>query len=405
MTWNGVVSQFAPAGEIQELGAVTTSEIFDWKRAESSSLAGLVVWDMLGNFALPDEFLREAHSKLQSDAPLLLTLPSTDSADATRDRRMWAPLARPYNWYFDRLNLQSLLFKAGFDRVSIWESSDLHRRPDGMPRVAVPAGGDLVVLAQKRARHERARLSLIVPVYNERQTFSQLMSQLIALELPEVEKEIIIVESNSTDGTRELVRSFEGSDNVRIIWQDRPRGKGFAVRTGLSYATGDFIIIQDADLEYDLNDYSILLEPLIRGREALVIGSRHATNGWKMRIFSDARVLASFFNVGHVFFTTLINLCFAQRLDDPFSMYKVFRRDCLHGLTFECNRFDFDFELLLKLIRKGYRPIEIPVNYRSRSFREGKKVSMTRDPLTWIAALWKCRTQSIDRFLTRPPVW
>jgi hypothetical protein len=110
-----------------------------------------------------------------------------------------------------------------------------------------------------------------------------------------------------------------------------------------------------------------------------------------MRQFSDAPALASIFNLGHLFFLTLFNLVYGQRLTDPFTMFKVFRRDCLYGLTFECNRFDFDHEIVIKLLRKGYKPVELPVNYRSRSIKEGKKVTMVRDPLTWLRAIWKFR--------------
>jgi len=168
------------------------------------------------------------------------------------------------------------------------------------------------------------------------------------------------------------------------------------VRTGFQYATGDFILIQDADLEYDLEDYDALLEPLIHGREAFVLGSRHGGKAWKMRQFANQRWLSFGLNVGHWFFTSLVNILFWQRLRDPFTMFKVFRRDCLAGLHFECNRFDFDYELLIKLVRKGYTPIEIPVNYRSRSFKEGKKVSMWRDPWTWLAALVRLRLTRIN---------
>ena len=115
-----------------------------------------------------------------------------------------------------------------------------------------------------------------------------------------------------------------------------------------------------------------------------------------VRQFSGQHGLSLFLNLGHWFFTTLINLLFFQRLRDPFTMYKVFRRDCLFGLDFECNRFDFDFELLIKLIRKGYRPIELPVNYRSRSYKEGKKVRMFRDPFTWLKVLVWLRLVKMD---------
>jgi glycosyltransferase involved in cell wall biosynthesis len=214
--------------------------------------------------------------------------------------------------------------------------------------------------------------------------------------LPALDIELIIVESNSTDGTRELAGKYGDHPRVKLILEEKPRGKGHAVRTGLKAADGDYILIQDADLEYDLEDYDALLEPLVEGREAFVLGSRHSGSVWKMRQFSGQVLLSGFLNFGHWLFAMLVNVLFGQRLKDPFTMFKVFRRDCLHGLDFKCNRFDFDFELLIKLVRKGYRPLELPVNYRSRSFKEGKKVSMIRDPLTWLSVLFRLRMEKID---------
>jgi hypothetical protein len=155
-------------------------------------------------------------------------------------------------------------------------------------------------------------------------------------------------------------------------------------------------LIQDADLEYDLEDYGVLLEPLVQCREAFVLGSRHTGNTWKIRSFVNQRFLSTFFNGGHWIFTFLVNLLYGLRLKDPFTMYKVFRRDCLYGLRFEFDRFDFDYELLIKLVRKGYAPVEIPVNYRSRSFKEGKKISILRDPATWLWALVRLKFVPID---------
>jgi glycosyltransferase involved in cell wall biosynthesis len=185
---------------------------------------------------------------------------------------------------------------------------------------------------------------------------------------------------------------------VRLVLEDRPRGKGHAVRTGLAHVTGDFILIQDADLEYDLEDYEVLLEPLVTGRKAFVLGARHGGKIWKLRSFEGNRLASGVLNLGHWFFKTLVNVLFGLKLGDPFTMYKVFRRDCLSGLKLECNRFDLDYELVIKLVRKGYIPMEIPVNYRSRAFSEGKKVSMLRDPLTWLRALVKFRLQRLDLF-------
>ena len=234
-------------------------------------------------------------------------------------------------------------------------------------------------------------LSVIVPIYNEAATVRQSLDAILAKTVPGWTLQIIMVESNSTDGTRSIVQTYDAHPRVKLILEDRPRGKGHAVRAGLAHATGDVILIQDADLEYDLDDYDILLAPLAAGRQEFVLGSRHGEGGWAIRKFSDQPFQALILNLAHWGFTLLINVALFIWLKDPFTMYKVFRRECLEGLTFECNRFDFDWELLMKLVRKGHRPIEIPISYKSRSFKEGKKISMFRDPLTWLWAVVKYR--------------
>lgn len=239
-------------------------------------------------------------------------------------------------------------------------------------------------------------LSVIVPIFNERETVKPALDVLLAKRIPNWSLQIILVESNSTDGTREIVLGYEGLPGVVILLEDRPRGKGHAVRTGLAHATGDVILIQDADLEYDVDDYDVLLAPIATGRQGFVLGSRHGGGGWAIRKFEDQPLHAFVLNMAHWSFTLMLNASLGIWLRDPFTMYKVFRRDCIAGLKFECNRFDFDWELLMKLVRRGHRPIEIPITYKSRSFKEGKKVTMIRDPLTWIAALIKYRFQRLD---------
>ena len=234
-------------------------------------------------------------------------------------------------------------------------------------------------------------LSVIVPIYNEAATVRPSLDAILAKTVPGWTLQILMVESNSTDGTRSIVQTYAAHPRVKLILEDRPRGKGHAVRAGLAHATGDVILIQDADLEYDLDDYDILLAPLAAGRQEFVLGSRHGEGGWAIRKFSDQPFQALILNLAHWGFTLLINVALFIWLKDPFTMYKVFRRECLEGLTFECNRFDFDWELLMKLVRKGHRPIEIPISYKSRSFKEGKKISMFRDPLTWLWAVVKYR--------------
>jgi hypothetical protein len=238
--------------------------------------------------------------------------------------------------------------------------------------------------------------SILVPVFNEKDTFPELMRTLLAKRLDHLglEREIILIESNSSDGTRELVAGFAATPGVRIIYQDRPRGKGNAVRAGLGVATGDIVLIQDADLEYDLNDYDALLEPLLSYRAAFVLGCRHGGR-FRMRRFPQQRLLGDVLNIAHVLLAGLINVLYRQNMKDPFTMFKVFRRDCLYGLEFECNGFDFDHELVIKLVLKGYRPLEIPVNYCARSFSQGKKIRLFRDPPALIAADLKYRLQRL----------
>jgi glycosyltransferase involved in cell wall biosynthesis len=235
-------------------------------------------------------------------------------------------------------------------------------------------------------------VSVIVPVYNEIATVRAALDVLVAKRISSYDLQLIIIESNSTDGSRDVVLSYRGRPGVNVILEDSPKGKGHAVRAGLAAAKGDIVMIQDADLEYNIDDYEKLLAPIAEGKYAFVLGSRHSSGaGWAIRKFTDQKVHALVLNLAHWTFTFMINASLGIWLSDPFTMYKVFRRDCITGLNLECNRFDFDWELLIKLVRKGYRPIEIPVSYTSRSFKAGKKVSMVRDPITWMWALLKYR--------------
>jgi hypothetical protein len=342
-------------------------------------------------------------------------LPSVSSSAARHTRAAWPGFRSGASTFYSVDTAQSLLIRHGFRDPKVYTDGTL--RPGSVrARVVLGTLGVLglrraAVVAQMRAgildqrltlvatRGEiinRPRLSVIVPVYNERATFAELMDRLAAKEIDGVDIEIIVVESNSTDGSREQVLRYRDHPRVTLVLQDRPTGKGNAVRAGLERASGDIVLFQDADLEYEIDDYDDLLAPIRAYRQNFVIGSRHVKgSAWKIREFNDAPVLSQVFNVGHVVFLTLLNGIYGQKLVDPFSMFKVFRRDCLAGLSFECNRFDFDFEIVIKLLRKGYQPIEIPVNYHSRSVAEGKKVTMVRDPLTWLRALLRFRSSPL----------
>jgi glycosyltransferase involved in cell wall biosynthesis len=212
--------------------------------------------------------------------------------------------------------------------------------------------------------------------------------------MPVMRMEIILFECASTDGPRELVYWYGKRPGVNLIFQPAARGKCNAVREGLRAATCDILMIQDADLEYDVDDYDGLLAPLASWQAMFVLGSRHQ-GGWKMRKFADAAMTAAAFNLAHGFFRALINRAVGSKMSDPFTMFKIFRRDALHGIGFVCNRFDFDIELVIKLVRKGYVPLELPVNYVSRSFSEGKKVRVVRDGFTWVWTILRARFSSL----------
>jgi glycosyltransferase involved in cell wall biosynthesis len=242
------------------------------------------------------------------------------------------------------------------------------------------------------------KVSILIAVYNEASSVAELLERVWAQPVPASSREIIIIESQSTDGSRAIVTDFaarhavEPHCTVRLIFEPQARGKGHAIRAGLAAVTGDVILIQDADLEYDVSDYPLLLQPIVEGRAAFVIGSRHlGPSRWRIRKFARGSLQAALMNMGGLLFHTLFNLAFGSRLTDPTSMFKVFRADCLEGLHLSCNRFDFDYELLGKLMRAGFAPLEVPVSYRSRGFDEGKKIRVLRDPPGWVWAIFRAR--------------
>jgi glycosyltransferase involved in cell wall biosynthesis/SAM-dependent methyltransferase len=393
-------------------------------RLEPEQFDLCVISDVIEHVRSPMDFLKEIHRLLKPGGALFIATPSIGSWSARLMRQKWMEFKAEHLTYFAPQTIQTALFKSNFREVIVepgWKMLSFDYVKMHFERFPVPmvtpvlnfmarilprkmrqrhrriVASGMMIFSRKAPARPRPVLSVIVPAYNEVKTFGILMETLLVKEMTGLQMEIIVVESNSTDGTRELALKHKDHPRVKLILEDQPRGKGHAVRTGLKAATGDYVLIQDADLEYDLEDYDGLLEPLVAGRAAFVLGSRHGgRNVWKMRQFTGQFGLSQFVNLGHRFFATLVNVLFSQRLRDPFTMFKVFRRDCLYALEFECNRFDFDFELLVKLVRKGYHPVELPVNYRSRSFKEGKKVRIFRDPLTWLKALAWLRFVKID---------
>lgn len=384
-----------------------------------------VLSDVIEHVRNPRALLERVHGLLRPGGTILIATPSLNSWSARLLRYKWMEFKIEHLFYFNSSTLQTLLIDCGFaevierkgvkvlnldyivghfERYKVPGISALlhllHRltptRLRHKPFQVVASG--MVQLARKAEKSISPRLSIVVPVFNEASSFSTVFERLRQKRVEGLDIEIIVVESNSTDGTREQVLQFADHPRVKLLLEPTPRGKGHAVRAGLKEITGDFVMIQDADLEYDLEDYEALLEPLLRNRAAFVLGARHGGSTWKMRQFEHQPLVAMILNGAHWFFTALINVFFNARLKDPFTMYKVFRRDCLYGIRFTCDRFDFDWELVINFLLKGYHPVEIPVNYRSRSFAEGKKVSIIRDPFTWLRVFTKLRLHPFDPF-------
>lgn len=250
------------------------------------------------------------------------------------------------------------------------------------------------VIRCQKGRKEKPLLSIIIPLYNEENTVRELLDKLINRNWI-MDCEFVIVESNSKDHTRQIAESFTEYDNVKLILEDKPTGKGNGVLRGIREASGQYIAIQDGDMEYDVEDYDKLLPPLKNFETLFVLGSRYQKEDWRMRKFSDGgRWIADYLNIGQKLLTWLLNTACGCKLTDPFTMYKIFHRDCMHGIHFRGGNFGLDWELVIRFLRKGYVPIEIPIYYKARSYAEGKHINLLATPLEGLGALWHSRFAS-----------
>ena len=216
-------------------------------------------------------------------------------------------------------------------------------------------------------------LSIIIPVYNEKETINAIIDAVVATPY---RKEIIIVDDCSTDGTRNILTKIN-KDGLKVCIHNENQGKGAALQTGFSHATGDIIIIQDADLEYDPKEYSILINPILEGKADVVYGSRFAGHG-------AHRVLYFWHYMGNRFLTLLSNLFTNLNLTDMETCYKAFTREAIAGVKIKEKRFGFEPEITAKMARKKLRIYEVPISYYGRTYEEGKKV-------TWkdgLRAMW-----------------
>jgi glycosyltransferase involved in cell wall biosynthesis len=218
-----------------------------------------------------------------------------------------------------------------------------------------------------------SRLSVIVAVFNERNTVAEIVRRMRSVNLP-IEREIVIVDDGSDDGTRDVLTQLQDS-TVRVVKHPVNRGKGAAIRTGLGHATGDVVLVQDADLEYDPEDWPILLAPVLKGRARVVYGSRFTGERRNMFFLHWA---------GNRFLSLVTNMLYNSTLSDMETCYKLFERDVLDGIQLRAERFDFEPEFTAKILRSGIRIYEVPISYAGREVDEGKKITW-RDGVT---ALW-----------------
>ena len=217
------------------------------------------------------------------------------------------------------------------------------------------------------------RLSVIVPVYDERNTVVEIVRRMRAVDIS-LEREFVLVDDGSTDGTREVLRQLADS-TVRVVYHEKNQGKGAAIRSGLEHVTGELVLIQDADLEYDPDDWPKLLAPVLRGRAQVVYGSRFT---------GERRNMLFLHWIGNRFLSLVTNVLYNTTLSDMETCYKLFDRRVLAGIKLRSSRFDFEPEVTAKVLKQGIRIYEVPISYAGREFHEGKKITW-RDGLV---ALW-----------------
>jgi glycosyltransferase involved in cell wall biosynthesis len=224
------------------------------------------------------------------------------------------------------------------------------------------------------------KLSILMPVYNE---INMLLGIVEKVKAVNIDKELIAVDDCSNDGTRELIKKnfAADSESIKIIYHQKNMGKGAAIKTALSYASGDYTIIQDADLEYDPQDYIPLFEAVQKDNLAVVYGSRFLAT-WRSTSLAHFLV--------NKFFTALTNILFGCRLSDMETCYKLIRTDIFKSLDITSKRFEIEAEITAKLLKKGYNIREVPISYHGRSYHEGKKIT-AKDGLITLAALFKYR--------------
>jgi hypothetical protein len=373
----------------------------------------IVLNDLLESCTDPGAVISALVEALPPSTLFVVTYMNAESLPARILRRYWSSFFDHKSAFFTTGNLTSLLGRHKLVLKAQY-AMPVHRSAErigaiaertlpglGIGKIAqlvsdraVPlrAGHRVAVFGRANLENQRAeKLSIVLPVFNEARFAAQVIEAVLAKQL-KIEKEVIIVESNSTDGTREIVQTFEGRPGVRVVYEEKPRGKGHAVRTGLQHVTGSIVLIQDADFEYDIDDYDALIEPILQRRATFVLGSRSlGLDDWKVRKYDTTPIKGFALNFAQVMFAKTYNVLYQQRVTDVNTMFKVFRSECLDGLDLRGNGFELDIELAAKLALNGNSPMEVPVNYVARGFEDGKKIRFWRDAIPSYLTLFRFR--------------
>jgi glycosyltransferase involved in cell wall biosynthesis len=252
-----------------------------------------------------------------------------------------------------------------------------------------PGSSDLNTRAITKVLSPQAfqKISILIPVYNEVNSLTTLLAMVEAVDFCGLEKELVIVDDGSEDGTRDVLRELEklNKPNYRIVYHNQNMGKGAALKTAIEIASGDMMAIQDADLEYNPKDYPPLIQLILDHKADAVYGSR-ISSGESKEAFTGLHYF------GNKLLTAVTNLLYKTKITDMETCYKVFRSDVVKKIRIRSNRFDFEPEITAKLLKSGVRLRELPISYQGRAFHEGKKI-------TWVDGLWALKALFLYRFI------
>lgn len=231
------------------------------------------------------------------------------------------------------------------------------------------------------------KLSIIIPVYNEENSIIEIIKKVCDVKLPSVTKEIIVVDDGSTDNSKFKIQKMK-INGIKKFCHEKNLGKGAAIRTGLKYATGDYVLIQDADLEYNPEDYNKLLEPILKNGVEVVYGTR--LKAYPLKFWGEDKTVLPTHLIANRFLTALTNFLYGAKLTDMETGYKVFRKDVLQKINIKSNKFDFEAEITAKILKMGIKIVEVSIETKPRTYEEGKKIGWV-DGLSAIWTLIKYR--------------